>query len=122
MNNLENPFAQATVENFRKIPLRLRRQLLEELRAELAHEDTPPTTFRRVPAEDRTAELSWIAAHTTDYAGQWVALSGNQLLAHHADYHEVSLAVKKQGAKNVMFGSGKIMEIIFPGCSDRKRV
>jgi hypothetical protein len=103
MNANENLYAQATMENFRKLPLRLQRQVLEALRAEVTSEETVAPSFRRVPVVDRTAEFRWIAAHRNEYAGQWVALHGNQLLAHHTDYREVSQAVKTQGATQVMF-------------------
>ena len=44
------------------------------------------TTFPRVrkarsPYIDRSREMAWIAAHQEEYAGQWVLLDGDRLIA-----------------------------------------
>ena len=43
----------------------------------------------RVPQPDRSREMLWIKEHREEYAGQWVALNGDQLLAHGTDAHQV---------------------------------
>ena len=107
MAEIQNPYAQATVENFRRTPANLRPQLLEMLARELngSEGDDPDSTgsFRRVPYEDRAEEFQWLAENSVHYPGEWVALLGKQLLAHHNDYAEVSRRVKSLGARNVMF-------------------
>lgn len=37
------------------------------------------------PYIDRTRELAWLAAHEEEYAGQWVLLEGDRLVAHGDD-------------------------------------
>ena len=37
------------------------------------------------PSIDRTRELAWLAAHEEEYAGQWVFLEGDRLVAHGDD-------------------------------------
>lgn len=34
------------------------------------------------PYNDRKAEMAWLAAHSDEYRGQWVALEGDTLLSH----------------------------------------
>jgi hypothetical protein len=42
-----------------------------------------------------SAELQWLASNRKDYAGQWVALQGDRLLASGADAREVFLKVRQ---------------------------
>ena len=44
---------------------------------------------KRVPQTDRSLEMRWIKEHRKEYAGQWVALDGDQLLSHGTDAHRV---------------------------------
>lgn len=60
-----------------------------------------PPRDRRLPAEpmrDRTREMAWVAAHRREYAGQWVALDGDRLIAASPVRAEISAAVKADGA------------------------
>src|SRR5215813_12784932 len=61
MPEIENPYAQATVENFRRTPASLRPQLLKMLERELngaeADQAVPATSFRRIPFDDRAEEF-----------------------------------------------------------------
>jgi hypothetical protein len=43
-----------------------------------------PARVRRssVKGVDRAPEFSWLKAHGAEHRGQWVAVSGNQLVAH----------------------------------------
>lgn len=51
------------------------------------------------PAVDDTRERAWIEAHRHEYAGQWVALDGDRLVAASPNQAEVWAAVKADGAK-----------------------
>lgn len=60
----------------------------------------PPTNGFSVPRQmpDSTREFRWIAEHTRDYAGQWVALDGNRLIAHSLNHDEVWAKAEADGA------------------------
>lgn len=63
---------------------------------------TKPPRDKRVPCEpmpDRTREWEWIKQHKHEYAGQWVALDGNRLIAASPNRMEISAAIKADGAK-----------------------
>jgi len=47
------------------------------------------------PSIDRSRELAWLAAHEEEYAGQWVFLDGDRLVAHADDpvrFREIATA------------------------------
>ena len=80
---------EATVENI--LPLIEKLSWSEKLRLRTALEPTAPVQpvaqaprGQRVPCEpmpDRTREREWVKQHKQEYAGQWVALNGDQLMA-----------------------------------------
>ena len=75
-------------------------QLLARRQAESA--TAKPTLDKRVPCmpmKDRTREMKWIEEHKHEYAGQWVALDGDRLIAASPVRAEISVAVKADGAK-----------------------
>lgn len=75
-------------------------QLLARRQAESA--DAKPTLDKRVPCEpmkDRAREMKWIEEHKCEYAGQWVALDGDRLIAASPLQQEVWEAVKADGAE-----------------------
>jgi hypothetical protein len=47
-----------------------------------------------MPMQDHTREFDWIEAHKDEYAGQWVALDGDHLIAASPIEREVWEAVK----------------------------
>jgi hypothetical protein len=108
MPEIDNPYAQATVENFRRTPASLRPQLLKMLERELNGADesgqtVPATTFRRIPFDDRAEEFQWLAQNSARFQGEWVALRGNRLLSHNVDYSKVSQEVNSLGIDGAMF-------------------
>lgn len=77
-------------------------QLLEERRVERAPQPTKAPRDKRLPdqpAVDDTREREWIKQHRHEYAGQWVALDGDRLIAASPNQAEVWAAVKADGAK-----------------------
>jgi len=107
MPEIENPYAQATVENFRRTPPSLRPQLLKMLEQELngaeADQTVPAVSFRRIPLDDRAEEFQWLSQNSARFQGEWVALRGKRLLAHNVDYSKVSQEVKGLGIDGAMF-------------------
>jgi hypothetical protein len=78
--------------------LRLR-QLLGQ--RESAPVKAKPPLDKRVPCEpmpDDTRERQWIKEHKHEYAGQWVALDGDRLIAASPIQQEVWDAVSADGA------------------------
>ncbi|NOT61951.1 MAG: hypothetical protein HOP19_17180 [Acidobacteria bacterium] len=64
----------------------LERVKLDELLAqpiiETVKKKEPPAKITRCePLPDRSREHAWVKEHKDDYAGQWVALDGNHLVA-----------------------------------------
>ena len=51
-----------------------------------------------VPVPDSTRELQWLVDHAGEYAGQWVALDGDRLVAHGPVASEVFDAADADGA------------------------
>ena len=52
---------------------------------------------REVPARDRNREVKWIADNRSTYAGQWVAVEGDRLVAADMDARKVFIAAKGAG-------------------------
>ncbi len=48
---------------------------------------------------DCIREMQWLAGHREEYAGQWVALDGNRLLAHGTSAPEVYAKARKSGVR-----------------------
>ena len=44
-----------------------------------------------------SAEMAWLKAHGHEYAGQWVALVGDRLVAHGADARPVRDEARRRG-------------------------
>ena len=52
---------------------------------------------------DSTPSLCWIEEHRAEFAGQYVALDGDCLVAHGADPREVIAAVRASGLNGLFF-------------------
>jgi hypothetical protein len=52
------------------------------------------------PDVECRAERQWLKEHGRRYAGQWVALDGERLIAHGVDAREVFAAVREAGLKS----------------------
>lgn len=68
-------------------------------RPEVSGKRVPPP----VPYKDRSREYEWLKEHAREYACQWVALEGNQLIAHGMNASEVFAAADASGIERPFF-------------------
>lgn len=54
--------------------------------------------LKPVPAPDREPTRRWMREHRHEYAGQWVAIDGDRLIAHGLDGNAVHAAARADGA------------------------
>jgi hypothetical protein len=98
---------EVTVENILTLVEQLSEREQYRLRVLLeqkvpAQPSIKPPRDKRVPCEpmpDRTREWEWIESHKHEYAGQWVALEGDRLIAASPNRLDISDALKTAGAK-----------------------
>lgn len=65
-------------------------RLLQQRRTEFA--PTKPPRDKQLapqPMPDSVREMRWLSDHAREYAGQWVALDGDRLIANSFDYQRV---------------------------------
>ena len=102
---------KSVLEQVKQLPVSEQQQLREFLpRPPVAMPEFKPHSIppgRRVklvePQKDRTRELAWLAQHQAEYAGQWVAIEGDELIAHGDDLIKVSTEAKDKGISNPLF-------------------
>jgi hypothetical protein len=83
-----------------------------ELARRLARESQPPAqpdwipiapkVIGRTAPRDRSREYAWLAHHRDEYAGEWVALDGDRLLAHGIGFEDVSRAMDGAGVPDAL--------------------
>ncbi len=102
---------ESVLEQVRQLPLTEQQMLRESLpRPEVVRPEFKPHRIapgRRVqlaePQKDRTREMAWWDQHQAEYAGQWLAIEGDQLIAHGHDLLKVSAEAKSKGIDNPLF-------------------
>ena len=67
------------------------------------------------PFEDSRAELEWLAKESRRYAGEWVALNGNRLVAHGPKLAAVKAAAQAAGVSQPFFASVPDDDLPFGG-------
>jgi hypothetical protein len=50
--------------------------------------------------QQNNPNLVWLEQHRTEFAGQWVALQGGNLIAHSTDGEALIIPVRQSGARN----------------------
>ena len=65
---------------------------LQRFQVVLAPPDVAPLAFNDV---DRSDELRWITTHGREYRGEWVAVLGNELVAHARSLKELRAALQQ---------------------------
>jgi Family of unknown function (DUF5678) len=91
-----------------QLPLTERRRLRQLFEQQEEQQQPPGTQPARPPLDRRfppnpipggaMRALQWIAEHAREYAGQWVALDGDRLIAHGKDARKVYAAANADGA------------------------
>ncbi|HSE34231.1 MAG TPA: DUF5678 domain-containing protein [Pyrinomonadaceae bacterium] len=79
------------LEEAKKLPPEEQRRLRAALNALGSNGDTQPAY------KTNEQERAWINAHREEYLGQWVALDGDQLVAHGTDAKEVYDQARDKG-------------------------
>lgn len=84
-----------------------REELLQQLATD--HSEAEPFKLPITPRligsytpKDRSREWAWLAEHSDDYAGQWVALDGDRLVAHGPAFKEVLMAARELGSPEAL--------------------
>lgn len=62
----------------------------------------PRVLAKSLPVKDRSREAQWLKAHRDEYAGQWVALEGERLIASGDDLKQVANAAQQLGAPDAL--------------------
>ncbi|HWQ31902.1 MAG TPA: DUF5678 domain-containing protein [Blastocatellia bacterium] len=62
----------------------------------------PRIISTNVPMKDRSRENEWLRQRRDKYAGQWVALDGDRLLAHGPRLKEVAEAARRAGVEDAL--------------------
>jgi len=78
------------------------REALDAAESKEAKAEELRAKAREASLRDISAEQLWIHEHRNEYAGQWVALKGNQLIHHSANAKEVFAAADKIGPLEVL--------------------
>lgn len=74
---------------------------LEQLIVQHRTPKAKPPLDKRVPPKplpDHAGMNRWLSEHAPDYAGQWIALDGDKLIAHGMNRAEVRAAADASGA------------------------
>jgi len=64
--------------------------------------DLPRVLAKDLPIKDRSREFEWLRKNRDEYAGQWVALSGDSLVANGDDLKQVAEAARHQGVPDAL--------------------
>jgi hypothetical protein len=61
-----------------------------------------PRIVGTYPPRDRSREWDWLARHSDEYAGQWVAIDGDRLVSHGYGFKEVHAAARAAGVPDAL--------------------
>lgn len=91
-------FYENVLELARQLPFNDRQRLLENLANEIRQTETNGSRLAELAPEiDRARESEWLKEHAQQYAGKWVALCGDQLIASGEDGVAIFNEAKAKG-------------------------
>lgn len=100
---MPNTSVQQIMADIQALSAEQREELLQQLTTEPAEVEpfklpiTPRLIGSYIP-KDRAREWAWLTEHSDEYAGQWVALDGDRLIAHGLQFKEVLQTARKLGS------------------------
>jgi plasmid stability protein len=62
----------------------------------------PRVLAKDLPVKERSREAEWLRAHRDEYAGQWVALDGDRLIASGDDLKQVAKTARRLGMPDAL--------------------
>ncbi|MEK6288064.1 MAG: DUF5678 domain-containing protein [Acidobacteriota bacterium] len=62
----------------------------------------PRVLARNLPIKDRSREVQWLKKHRDEYAGQWIALDGEKLVASGDDLKQVVSTARRLGVPDAL--------------------
>ena len=83
----------------------LARNMLEEklkLEEQNSSSALPRVLGNDLPIRDRSREAAWLQKHRDEYAGQWVALDGERLIASGQDLKQVAATARRSGVPDAL--------------------
>jgi predicted DNA-binding antitoxin AbrB/MazE fold protein len=91
--------------------------LAEHQRVHVTVEDrNPPLSWESAePTDHSRAELDWLANESRHFAGEWVALDGNRVVAHGPKLAAVKAAAQAAGVSQPFFASVPDDDLPFGG-------
>jgi hypothetical protein len=112
--NLEEVMRSVTGLSFTD-KLTLAAFLLEQMKQDAAApppstNDVAPEAAAAQPDRERRRELQWIKEHRQEYAGQYVALEGDRLVAHGDVLKEVMQQARANGGGQPLFHRMETLE------------
>jgi hypothetical protein len=83
---------EVILDRVRRLPPAKQEQVLR-----FADELQQEGNLRFVPSRDRSREMRWIRDNRAEFAGQWVVVEGDRLIAADADGHKAFASAKAAG-------------------------
>jgi len=62
----------------------------------------PRILAKNLPIKDRSREVEWLRKNRDEYAGLWVALDGDSLIASGDDLKQVAETARQQGVPDAL--------------------
>jgi hypothetical protein len=98
---MSEPTFENLLNQIAPLPVEDKMRLIAALNDQIRKSTSPANGgqfVKPIPEPDPEPNRRWMAAHKNEYAGQWVALDGERLIAHGTDANAVFAAARADGA------------------------